>query len=106
MAFAGNLAVKMILIVSICSLMGINLVLRDVFIVGKYSSPIYYWLLFPAYIIFMPVTFFIPIYHARKVLLSVHKKMKDKLNEISRDINLSFEQINIQPSLQNFRDKL
>ena len=90
LSFAGGLAIRMILIAAVGGLMGLDLVLRDVFIAHR-PAQLYHWLMFPVYVTIMPMVFFFPVLHARRILLASHASFRDRLNALSQSLFDDFQ---------------
>jgi hypothetical protein len=90
-SFIGKLSLKMSLVVLVSGLMGVTLLLKDTYI-AKNPEQIYYWIIFPAYLIVLPIVFMIPILDARKVLVAIRDAYKKRLSLIGIQIrNEMFE---------------
>lgn len=90
-SFIGKLSLKMSLVVLASGLMGITLLLKDTYI-AKNPDQIYYWIIFPTYLIVLPIVFMIPILDARKVLVAIREAYKNRLSLIGNQIrNEMFE---------------
>lgn len=85
LAFAGWLALRMMVISCVAGLMGLNLVLRDVFVAGQ-SSQLYHMFILPAYLVVMPIVFWVPILDARRLLITSRDAFQERLNKLHEEL--------------------